>query len=79
MLIDDCAPLAPHIGMYSMWGIINPAILSQSMCLDCQSALAKSSKFGGNSASRAWVVNFNNGNCNNNDIGNNNNYVRAVR
>ncbi len=30
------------------------------------------------SASNAWVVNFNNGNCNNNHI-NNKNYVRAVR
>lgn len=33
---------------------------------------------GARGASSAWVVNFNNGNCNNNDF-NNNNYVRAVR
>jgi hypothetical protein len=32
----------------------------------------------GNNASAAWVVNFNNGNCNHNEVGNNN-YVRAVR
>jgi hypothetical protein len=31
----------------------------------------------GKNAGVAWVVNFNNGNCNNNL--NNNNYVRAVR
>jgi len=39
----------------------------------------RGSKYRGNTASRAWNVNFNNGNCNNNDIANNNNYVRAVR
>jgi len=39
----------------------------------------RGSKYRGNTASRAWNVNFNNGNCNNNDIDNNNNYVRAVR
>ncbi len=32
----------------------------------------------GHSASSAWVINFNNGNCNHNDL-HNNNYVRAVR
>ena len=32
----------------------------------------------GKSAGRAWNVNFNNGNCNHNDV-DNNNYVRAVR
>lgn len=36
-------------------------------------------KYRGNSAGVAWVANFNNGNCNNNDVANNNYYVRAVR
>jgi hypothetical protein len=33
----------------------------------------------GKSAGVAWVVNFNNGNCNHNNVDINNNYVRAVR
>ncbi len=49
------------------------------MGLDCLGLFdVESRKFRGNGASRAWVVNFNNGNCNNNNF-NNNNYVRAVR
>jgi len=34
---------------------------------------------GQTAARAAWAVNFNNGNCNHNDVGINNNHVRAVR
>lgn len=47
--------------------------------LDCSWAFVTAISSGARGASRAWVVNFNNGNCNNNDFNNNNNYVRAVR
>lgn len=42
------------------------------------SGLRKDRKCRGKNAGAAWNVNFNNGNCNHNDL-NNNNYVRAVR
>ncbi len=70
--------------------IVHPSRLGASQGIRLPAAIPATSGIGrtwmwtdtsqveGQSAGRAWHVNFNNGNCNHNDIGNNN-YVRAVR
>lgn len=72
--MDDCAPRPPRgFGVF-----VNRQSYLPATRMDWTRVPAiRYRKCRGKNAGVAWVVNFNNGNCNNNL--NNNNYVRAVR